>query len=91
MNKPLRKRSHSFSEGGHAKHLPPSIHLGGNQPKNSAVPMRRWKSGRLIGGGAKGRGGAGNVLPSEFLLGGNIHDPLNLNSLSDEKLRMGRL
>ena len=56
--------------------------------------MRRWKSGRLIGGGGgggKGRGGAGNVLPSEFLLGGNIHDPLNLNSLSDEKLRMGKL
>ena len=22
---PLRKRSHSFSEGGHAKHLPPAM------------------------------------------------------------------
>ncbi|XP_040575230.1 uncharacterized protein [Lepeophtheirus salmonis] len=27
-----------------------------------------------------------NVLPSKFLLGGNIRDPLNLNSLSDERL-----
>ena len=27
-----------------------------------------------------------NVLPSKFLLGGNIRDPLNLNSLSDERI-----
>ena len=27
-----------------------------------------------------------NVLPSKFLLGGNIRDPLNLNSLSDERV-----
>ncbi len=26
------------------------------------------------------------MLPSKFLLGGNIRDPLNLNSLSDEKI-----
>ena len=55
-------------------------------------------SGR--GGGGRGRGtglnsrlGAGlgppgskNVLPSKFLLGGNINDPLNLNSLNDERI-----
>jgi len=88
---PLRKRSHSFSEGGHAKHLPPAMQPSIHVKNTSGATMRRWKSGRLIGGGGgggKGRGGAGNVLPSEFLLGGNIHDPLNLNSLSDEKLRM---
>jgi len=31
-------------------------------------------------------GGSKNVLPSKFLLGGNINDPLNLNSLNDERI-----
>ena len=30
--------------------------------------------------------GSKTVLPSKFLLGGNIRDPLNLNSLNDEKI-----
>ena len=30
--------------------------------------------------------GSKNVLPSKFLLGGNINDPLNLNSLNDERI-----
>ena len=77
MRAGARKRSYSFTEG-HIKH-PASV--------------KRWKLGR--GGGGRGRGGgvppASNVLPSKFLLGGNIHDPLNLNSLSDEKVaRLGK-
>ena len=41
-------------------------------------------------GGSGGSSGNSNVLPSKFLLGGNIHDPLNLNSLNDEKVaRLG--
>merc|ERR1719242_2088591 len=38
------------------------------------------------GGGGGALGGSRNVLPSKFLLGGNINDPLNLNSLNDEKI-----
>ena len=77
MRAGARKRSYSFTEG-HIKH-PASV--------------KRWKLGR--GGGGRGRGAGGppasNVLPSKFLLGGNIHDPLNLNSLSDEKVaRLGK-
>ena len=56
---------------------------------------------RSGGGSGRGSGGSGgrsvhnvhprpsgskNVLPSKFLLGGNINDPLNLNSLSDEQI-----
>ena len=73
----MRKRSYSFSDGP-MKHPP-------------LPPVKRWKSGRGGGGRGGGRGGVGvsgskNVLPSKFLLGGNINDPLNLNSLNDEKI-----
>eukprot|EP00096_Caligus_rogercresseyi_P006674 TRINITY_DN23383_c0_g1_i1.p1 TRINITY_DN23383_c0_g1~~TRINITY_DN23383_c0_g1_i1.p1 ORF type:complete len:849 (+),score=265.59 TRINITY_DN23383_c0_g1_i1:44-2590(+) len=34
----------------------------------------------------KSKNSESNVLPSKFLLGGNIRDPLNLNSLSDERI-----
>ena len=88
----IRKRSYSFSDGGggggggegrggHIKHppLPPAA--------------KRWKVGRLGGGRGRGGGSGGgalggskNVLPSKFLLGGNINDPLNLNSLNDERI-----
>ena len=78
----LRKRSYSFSDGS-IKH--PSL-----------PPVKRWKLGSGRGGG-RGRGlgpnsrpGAGpgfkNVLPSKFLLGGSYNDPLNLNSLNDERI-----
>ena len=79
----MRKRSYSFSDGS-MKH--PAL-----------PPIKRWKTGPGRGGG-RGRGvgpngriGAGppgskNVLPSKFLLGGNINDPLNLNSLNDERI-----
>ena len=75
----MRKRSYSFSDGP-MKHPP-------------LPPVKRWKSGRGGGGRVGGRGGVGvsgskNVLPSKFLLGGNINDPLNLNSLNDEKISL---
>ena len=38
---------------------------------HSAMPGRRWKK---------------NYEKNKFLLGGNFRDPLNLNSLSDEKV-----
>ena len=48
------------------------------------------RGGGAVGGGGGGGGravsGSKTVLPSKFLLGGNIHDPLNLNSLNDEKI-----
>jgi len=83
----VRKRSYSFSDG-HMKH--PTLPL-----------VKRWKPGRPGGGRGRGAGGGGggsvhsvhprppgskNVLPSKFLLGGNINDPLNLNSLNDERI-----
>lgn len=83
----VRKRSYSFSDG-HIKH--PTL-----------PPVKRWKPGRSGGGRGRGAGGSGggsvhsvhprppgskNVLPSKFLLGGNINDPLNLNSLNDERI-----
>jgi len=83
----VRKRSYSFSDG-HIKH--PTL-----------PPIKRWKPGRSGGGRGRGTGGGGgggthsvhprppgskNVLPSKFLLGGNINDPLNLNSLNDERI-----
>jgi len=49
----------------------------GQHTKHPATLNKRWKAGR---------GGGGNVLPSKFLLGGNIHDPLNLNSLNDAEV-----
>ena len=63
----------------------------------SIPPAKRWKIGPGRGGGGRGRGagpnsrvtgppGSKNVLPSKFLLGGNINDPLNLNSLNDERI-----
>ena len=68
----------------------------GSMKHPALPPVKRWKAGRG-GGGGRGRGagpnsrlGPGtsgsNVLPSKFLLGGNINDPLNLNSLSDERI-----
>ena len=68
--------------------------------KHPTLPLaKRWKTGPGgRGGSGRGRGvgpssragmgppGAKNVLPSKFLLGGNINDPLNLNSLNDERI-----
>ena len=78
----MRKRSYSFSDGA-IKH--PSL-----------PPVKRWKAGP--GRVGRGRGassnnrlvngplGSKNLLPSKFLLGGNYNDPLNLNSLNDERI-----
>lgn len=45
----------------------------------------RKRSKSFSGGGCKIKN-MQPVLPTKFLLGGNIHDPLNLNSLQDEEI-----
>lgn len=59
-------------------------------PPSQRVGKRRYSMGVSFRGAAKRRRRANSesqaepVLPSHFLLGGNIFDPLNLNSLLDE-------
>ncbi|XP_039679037.1 7SK snRNA methylphosphate capping enzyme-like isoform X2 [Perca fluviatilis] len=59
-------------------------------PANQRIAKRRYSTGAGLKGAAKRRRRANSdsqsepVLPSHFLLGGNIFDPLNLNSLLDE-------
>ena len=70
---PLRnRRASSFTEG-HGK-----SGSGGTNTRH------RWK----YHGGRRSSSSNMNktVLPSKFLLGGNIRDPLNLNSLADERI-----
>ena len=62
---------------------------GGNRERYVGAPGFNNKRNRFFRG--NGRGGGGNfsgqeriVLPTRFLLGGNINDPLNLNSMKDE-------
>lgn len=72
-HRPSRKRSHSFSEG----------------VSTANAAGKRWRGGGGGGGGGlkhRINGSKNNVLPSKFLLGGNIRDPLNLNSLADERI-----
>ncbi len=71
-NFPVRKRSHSFSEGN-------------SKTTTTVQPNKRWK-GRDHRGGGSNKGGSSLKDSKKFLLGGNIRDPLNLNSLSDEKV-----
>lgn len=62
----------------------------GLQPPAQRIGKRRFSMGVGLKGLAKRRRRANSdsqsdpVLPSHFLLGGNIFDPLNLNSLLDE-------
>eukprot|EP00066_Takifugu_rubripes_P025857 XP_011615123.1 PREDICTED: 7SK snRNA methylphosphate capping enzyme-like isoform X1 [Takifugu rubripes] len=79
-----------------AKSLPPptknGFHLPGNTsgPATQRVAKRRYSVGVAFKGSAKRRRRTNSDsqseprLPSHFLLGGNIFDPLNLNSLLDE-------
>ncbi len=59
-------------------------------PPTQRITKRRYSMGVGFKGLAKRRRRANSdsqsepVLPSHFLLGGNIFDPLNLNSLLDE-------
>lgn len=59
-------------------------------PPGNRIGKRRYSVGVGLKGLAKRRRRANSesesdsVLPSKFLLGGNIFDPLNLNSLLDE-------
>ncbi|CAH1155978.1 unnamed protein product [Phaedon cochleariae] len=80
------------ASGGGNPNKPPPKPLHTNNNNNNS--KRKNKHG---GGGRKrsksfSAGGAGlmicqkPVLPSKFLLGGNIKDPLNLNSLQDEEI-----
>ncbi|XP_076842371.1 7SK snRNA methylphosphate capping enzyme-like isoform X2 [Brachyhypopomus gauderio] len=70
----------------------PAAATGGQQPLK--VGKRRYSSnvasGVKHGGQGKRRRRAASesepVLPTDFLLGGNIFDPLNLNSLLDEEV-----
>ncbi|KAM4564281.1 7SK snRNA methylphosphate capping enzyme [Fundulus diaphanus] len=74
-------------KNGHQPHLPPPPPP---PPANQRVGKRRFSVGVGFKGVAKRRrrtnsdSQAEPVLPSHFLLGGNIFDPLNLNSLLDE-------
>lgn len=82
------------SQGGKSAPLPPkngfhpASHSSG--PANQRLAKRRYSVGVALKGLAKRRRRANSEsqseppLPSHFLLGGNIFDPLNLNSLLDE-------
>lgn len=64
--------------------------LAASTPPTQRIAKRRYSMGVGFKGLAKRRRRANSdsqsepVLPSHFLLGGNIFDPLNLNSLLDE-------
>ncbi|XP_017159029.1 7SK snRNA methylphosphate capping enzyme-like [Poecilia reticulata] len=80
-------------KNGHQPLLPPPPPPAANQ----RIGKRRFSVGVGFKGVAKRRRRANSdsqaepVLPSHFLLGGNIFDPLNLNSLLDEEVnRWGR-
>ena len=85
----MRKRSYSFTEGKEIKesffvlHFDQRCNLffSGHSRTVSVLPNKRWKNSNKHKGGKNK-----TVLPSKFLLGGNIRDPLNLNSLSDERI-----
>lgn len=74
--------------------LPPrnGFHLASNSAgaANQRLAKRRYSMGVALKGLAKRRRRTNSEsqseprLPSHFLLGGNIFDPLNLNSLLDE-------
>ncbi|XP_015260770.1 PREDICTED: 7SK snRNA methylphosphate capping enzyme-like [Cyprinodon variegatus] len=76
-------------KNGHQPHLPPPPPP---PPANQRGGKRRFSVGLGFKGVAKRRrrfnsdSQAEPVLPSHFLLGGNIFDPLNLNSLLDEEV-----
>ncbi|KAM4714221.1 LOW QUALITY PROTEIN: 7SK snRNA methylphosphate capping enzyme [Anableps anableps] len=76
-------------KNGHQPHLPPPPPP---PAANQRVGKRRFSMGAGLRGVAKRRRRANSesqaepVLPSHFLLGGNIFDPLNLNSLLDEEV-----
>ena len=84
----------------HPLHPKNGLHPHGNgQPSLTApavpaqrIAKRRYSMGVGFKGLAKRRRRANSdsqsehVLPSHFLLGGNIFDPLNLNSLLDEDI-----
>ncbi|XP_062368216.1 7SK snRNA methylphosphate capping enzyme [Cinclus cinclus] len=53
---------------------------GGKRRSSCGTKQPAWKRRR------RAASECGPVLPSEFLLGGNIFDPLNLNSLLDEEV-----
>ncbi|XP_014817705.1 PREDICTED: 7SK snRNA methylphosphate capping enzyme [Calidris pugnax] len=53
---------------------------GGKRRSSCGAKQPPWKRRR------RAASECGPVLPSEFLLGGNIFDPLNLNSLLDEEV-----
>lgn len=63
---------------------PPDLVL--NQKKKQKTNKARKRSKSFSGGGLGKLKNMRPVLPTRFLLGGNIRDPLNLNSLQDEEI-----
>lgn len=82
---PLRPKNGLHPPGNSQPPVPPSAPAG-----QQRITKRRYTVGVGFKGLAKRRRRANSdsqsepVLPSHFLLGGNIFDPLNLNSLLDE-------
>ncbi|CAK8672777.1 unnamed protein product [Clavelina lepadiformis] len=73
----LRKRRHSTAEEGSLSHL----QIPNKGSGQTAVKHRRTNPGHHK------KGYVGDIiLPTKFLLGGNISDPLNLNSMLDENI-----
>lgn len=86
----LKRRAASFSfsgtksEGHKLQHFRKRRFLFDKQNGNSQSEVfSNFKRYRL---GSMDRGQEKIVLPTKFLLGGNINDPLNLNSLNDEEI-----
>ncbi|XP_044753300.1 7SK snRNA methylphosphate capping enzyme bin3-like isoform X2 [Coccinella septempunctata] len=79
-----------FKPQGHHKNQP-SIQSTNNNTKGQSDKLRKRikheRNGRRRSKSFSGHGiNPKPVLPSKFLLGGNINDPLNLNSLQDEEI-----
>lgn len=84
--RPLRPKNGLHPTGNSQPPLTASV------PPSQRVAKRRYSMGVGLKGLAKRHRRANSdsqsepVLPSHFLLGGNIFDPLNLNSLLDEDI-----
>lgn len=68
------------------------VPLSPSAPPTQRIAKRRYSMGASLKGQAKRRRRTNSdsqsepSLPSHFLMGGNIFDPLNLNSLLDEEV-----
>lgn len=89
----LLAKAHPFSQN-NGLHPPGNGKAPSTHPVAPIQPLtkRRYSMGVGLKGATKRRRRVNSdsqsepVLPSNFLLGGNIFDPLNLNSLLDEEV-----